>query len=147
MFPDGVPVVKGVAGWAMLHKRVTVSGNVFQDARYDRLREFAALVGYVSAAAAPIELDEGKHGALVICYPEEREFAPEELARLERLARQTEIALRSVRQRESLSRLLRHCSGANGGDREQGPYTGGHRRRLADHAALVAAVAAAVSGR
>jgi HD-GYP domain-containing protein (c-di-GMP phosphodiesterase class II) len=139
MFPDGVPFGEGVAGWAMLHKRVTASGNVFQDARYDRLREYAALVGYVSAAAAPIDLDEDKHGALLICYPEEREFAPEELARLERLARQTEIALRSVRQRESLSRFAFDTALAlTEAIESRDPYTGGHCRRLADHAALIA---------
>ena len=52
-----------------------------------------------------MELAEGLYGALVVCYQDQHEFDADEIARLERLARQTEIALSSVRQRESLSRF------------------------------------------
>ncbi len=139
LFPIGAPYGEGVTGWAMLHRRVAASKNVFQDARYDRLREFAAAAGYVSSAAAPIEVDQDLFGALVICYADEREFTPEELSRLERLARQTELALQSVRQRESLSRLAFETALAlTEAIESRDPYTGGHCRRLADHAALTA---------
>ena len=50
------------------------ASNVFEDPRYERMRDFAALVGIASSAAAPIELDRRRLGALVICYPETREF-------------------------------------------------------------------------
>jgi HD-GYP domain-containing protein (c-di-GMP phosphodiesterase class II) len=138
-FPDGAPYGEGVEGWAMLHQRVAASANIFEDPRYDKLRDFAALVGYTSAAAAPIELDHDLYGALVICFPEEREFSPDELSRLERLARQTELAIRSVRQRESLSRFAFETALAlTEAIESRDPYTGGHCRRLADHAGQVA---------
>ena len=57
-FPDGAPYGEGVGGWAMLHHRVAASSNVFEDPRYERMRDFAALVGFVSSAAAPVELDD-----------------------------------------------------------------------------------------
>jgi HD-GYP domain-containing protein (c-di-GMP phosphodiesterase class II) len=139
VFPEGAPFGEGVAGWCMLHRRVAASRNVFDDPRYDRLRDFAALVGYTSSAAAPVELAEGLFGALVICYPEEHDFAPDELTRLERLARQTELALRSVRQRESLARFAFETALAlTEAIESRDPYTGGHCRRLAEHAAIVA---------
>jgi len=139
IFPNGAPFGEGVAGWSMLHKRVAASRNVFEDPRYDKLRDFAALVGYVSSAAAPVELAEDLYGALVICYPEERDFGPEELTRLERLARQTELALRSVRQRESLARFAFETALAlTEAIESRDPYTGGHCRRLAEHAAVIA---------
>ncbi|MEK7247244.1 MAG: GAF domain-containing protein, partial [Chloroflexota bacterium] len=78
-FPDGGPTGEGVAGWAMLHHRVASSSNVFKDPRYDRMRDFCALIGAVSSAAAPIELEDGRYGALVIAFGEEREFTGEEL--------------------------------------------------------------------
>jgi|GEM_PF-1537841 len=136
IFPTGAPYGEGVAGWAMLHSRVAACKNVYEDPRYDQLREFARAVGFVSSAAAPIEMDQDLFGALVICYPEERDFGPEEMSRLERLARQTELAIRSVRQRESLSRLAFETALAlTEAIESRDPYTGGHCRRLADHAA------------
>lgn len=138
-FPGGAPYGEGVDGWAILHRRVAASPNVFEDPRYDRLRDFAALAGIVAAAAAPVELDEDLFGALVICYPEARDFMPEELTRLERLARQTELAIRSVRQRESLARFAFDTALAlTEAIESRDPYTGGHCRRLAEHAAIIA---------
>jgi GAF domain-containing protein len=139
IFPSGAPYGEGVEGWAILHRRVAASRNVFQDPRYDRMRDFAALAGYVSAAAAPVELDQDLYGALVICYPDERDLPPEELTRLERLARQTELAIRSVRQRESLARFAYETALAlTEAIESRDPYTGGHCRRLAEHAAAMA---------
>ena len=123
----------------MLHGRLAASENIFDDPRYDGLRNFAALVGYVSAAAAPIELDADVVGALVICYPEERKFTAEDLSRLERLAHQTELAIRTVKQRESLSRFAFDTALAlTEAIESRDPYTGGHCRRLADQAGAVA---------
>jgi len=139
MFPQGVPYGEGVEGWAILHKRVAAARNVFEDPRYDRLRDFAAVAGYAASAAAPLELDQETSGALVICYPEERDFTAEELTRLERLARQTELAIRSVKQRESLSRFAFDTALAlTEAIESRDPYTGGHCRRLAEHAAIIA---------
>ena len=139
IFPNGSPYGEGVSGWVMLHRRVAASSNVFEDPRYDKLRDFASLVGYVSSAAAPVELSQDVLGALVICYPEEHDFTSEELTRLERLARQTELALRSVRQRESLSRFAFETALAlTEAIESRDPYTGGHCRRLAEYAAIVA---------
>jgi len=139
LFAEGAPYGEGVDGWAILHGRVAASSNVFTDPRYDKLRDFAALAGFISAAAAPVELDDGLVGALVICYPEEREFAADELARLERMAQQTELAIRSVRQRESLARLAFETALAlTEAIESRDPYTGDHCRRLAEYAVVVA---------
>ena len=139
IFPNGAPYGEGVAGWAMLHHRVAASGNVFQDPRYDRLRELAMIAGFASAAAAPVELDQNLFGALVIYYAEERDFSSEELIRLERLARQTELVIHSVRQRESLSNFAFDTALAlTEAIESRDPYTGGHCRRLADRAGLTA---------
>ena len=143
-FPDGGPFGEGVEGWAMLHRRVAASSNVFEDPRYDKTRDFAALVGIASAAAAPVELDNDLHGALLICYAEPREFTPEELTRLERLAQQTELAIRSVRQRESLARLAFETALAlTEAIESRDPYTGDHCRRLAEYAGIMAGRAGA----
>jgi HD-GYP domain-containing protein (c-di-GMP phosphodiesterase class II) len=139
-FPDGAPFGEGVEGWAMLHKRVAASSNVFEDPRYDKTRDFAALVGIASAAAAAVELDNDLKGALLICYGEPREFTPEELTRLERLAQQTELAIRSVRQRESLARLAFETALAlTEAIESRDPYTGDHCRRLAEYGGVLAA--------
>ena len=138
-FPNGAPHGEGVSGWCILHRRVASSSNVLQDPRYDGMREFAQAIGYLSAAAAPLDFDEDTTAALVICYGEERQFGPEELERLERLARQTELALRSVRQRESLSRFAFDTALAlTEAIESRDPYTGGHCHRLADHAGRIA---------
>jgi HD-GYP domain-containing protein (c-di-GMP phosphodiesterase class II) len=138
-FPNGAPYGEGVDGWAILHHRVAATSDVFTDPRYEQLRDFAALVGFRSAAAAPVELDQDLFGALMICYTEEHDFAPEELTRLERLARQTELAIRSVRQRESLARFAFDTALAlTEAIESRDPYTGDHCRRLAEHAVLTA---------
>ncbi|HEV8574573.1 MAG TPA: HD domain-containing phosphohydrolase, partial [Dehalococcoidia bacterium] len=138
-FPDGAPYGEGVEGWAMLHRRVAASSNVFEDPRYDKIRDFAALAGIVSSAAAPLELDQGLNGALVICYGDVHEFTPEELTRLERLGQQTELAIRSVRQRDSLARLAFETALAlTEAIESRDPYTGDHCRRLAEYAGEMA---------
>ena len=139
MFPGGAPSGEGVVGWAVLHRRIATTSDALHDPRYDGLREFARTTGYRAAAAAPLEFDEGITAALVICYEHERQFAPDELARLERLARQTELAVRSVRQQESLSRFAFDTALAlTEAIESRDPYTGGHCHRLADEAARVA---------
>ncbi len=139
LFPNGARHGEGVAGWAILHNRIATSSNVLEDPRYDGLREFAVTTGYRSAAAAPLEYDKGVTAAIVICYEHEREFASDELARLERLARQTELAIRSVRQRESLSHFAFDTALAlTEAIESRDPYTGGHCYRLADFAARTA---------
>jgi HD-GYP domain-containing protein (c-di-GMP phosphodiesterase class II) len=139
LFPSGAPYGEGVAGWSILHHRIATSSDVFQDPRCDSLREFALTTGYRAAAAAPLEFEEGVTAALVICYGEERQFVPEELTRLERLARQTELAIGSVRKRESLSRFAFDTALAlTEAIESRDPYTGGHCDRLAEQAARVA---------
>ena len=139
LFPDGAPYGEGVSGWSILHGRIATSSNVLEDPRYDSLRQFALAMGYRAAAAAPLEFDEGVAAALVICYEQERQFAPDELTRLERLARQTELAIRSVRQRESLSRFAFDTALAlTEAIESRDPYTGGHCHRLAQHAGHLA---------
>jgi HD-GYP domain-containing protein (c-di-GMP phosphodiesterase class II) len=139
VFPNGAPYGEGVEGWAILHHKSAQAKNVFEDPRYDKLRDFAAHVGFVAAAAAPVELEDDVYGALLVGFPDEREMSAEEVARLERLAHQAEIAIRSVRQRESLSRFaLETAMGLTEAIESRDPYTGGHCRRLADYSALMA---------
>ncbi len=139
IFPDGAPYGEGVAGWAILHGHAATSSNVSTDPRYDRLREFAQAAGYLSAAAAPFQFDKGVTAALIICYAEEHDFSGEEIIRLERLARQAELAIRSSRQRESLARFAFETAIAlTEAIESRDPYTGGHCHRLADHATLAA---------
>jgi HD-GYP domain-containing protein (c-di-GMP phosphodiesterase class II) len=138
-FPERPPNGEGVAGWAILHRRIATTSDVFNDPRYDGMREFARAAGYRAAAAAPLEFDEGIHAALVIGYENERQFGPEELTRLERLARQTELAVRSVRQRESLANFAFDTALAlTEAIESRDPYTGGHCHRLAEHASAAA---------
>ena len=139
LLPNGAPHGEGVSGWAILHRRIATSSNVLEDPRYESLRKVALAMGYRSAAAAPLEFDEGVTAALLICYERERQFAPDELSRLERLARQTELAIRSVRQRESLSRFAFDTALAlTEAIESRDPYTGGHCHRLAEHASHIA---------
>jgi HD-GYP domain-containing protein (c-di-GMP phosphodiesterase class II) len=139
LFGSGAPYGEGVAGWCILHRCIATSSDVLQDPRYDGLRQFALLTGYRAAAAAPLQFDEGIMAALVICYEEQRQFAPEELTRLERLARQTELAIRSVRQQESLSRFAFDTALAlTEAIESRDPYTGGHCHRLAEQAGRTA---------
>jgi HD-GYP domain-containing protein (c-di-GMP phosphodiesterase class II) len=139
LFGNGAPYGEGVAGWCILHRRIATSSDVLQDPRYDGLRQFALATGYRAAAAAPLEFDEGVTAAVVICYEEERQFAPEELTRLERLARQTELAIRSVRQQESLSHFAFDTALAlTEAIESRDPYTGGHCHRLAEQAGRTA---------
>lgn len=139
LYPRGAPHGEGVTGWAILHGRIATSSNVLDDPRYDGLRQLAVTMGFRAAAASPLEFDEGVGAALVICYEEERQFAPDELTRLERLSRQTELAIRSVRQRESLSRFAFDTALAlTEAIESRDPYTGGHCHRLAEHAGRVA---------
>ena len=139
LFPKGAPSGEGVAGWAILHHRIATSTDVLQDPRYDGLRPFALTMGYRAAAAAPLEFDEGVTAALVICYEQERPFAPEELTRLDRLARQTELAIQNVRQRANLSRFAFDTALAlTEAIESRDPYTGGHCGRLAEMAAATA---------
>ncbi len=139
LFGNGAPYGEGVAGWCILHRRIATSSDVFQDPRYDGLRQFALATGYRAAVAVPVEFDEDIMAALVICYEEERQFAPEELTRLERLGRQTELAIRSVRQQASLSRFAFDTALAlTEAIESRDPYTGGHCHRLAEHAGRTA---------
>jgi putative nucleotidyltransferase with HDIG domain len=139
LFGRGAPYGEGVAGWCILHRRIATSTDVLEDPRYDGLRQFALATGYRAAAAAPLEFDEGVTAALVICYGEKRQLAPEELTRLERLARQTELAIRSVRQRESLSRFAFDTALAlTEAIESRDPYTGGHCHRLTEQAGSTA---------
>ena len=138
-FPERPPNGEGVAGWAILHRRIATSSDVLEDPRYDGMREFALAAGYRSAAAAPLQYDEATSAALVIGYEQTRQFEPEELTRLERLARQTELAVRNVRQRESLANFAFDTALAlTEAIESRDPYTGGHCHRLAEHASRTA---------
>lgn len=136
---ENIPLGEGVSGWALLHGRPAVSPNVFTDARYDRMADLARQAGYVSAAAAPIILDGEVLGALTVGYERERDFSPEELAALERIANQAAIAVSNSRQRESLQRLAHETAIALADAIEsRDPYTGDHCTRLAEYAGLTA---------
>ena len=66
IFPDGAPFGEGVAGWAMLHKRPAASRNVFQDPRYDALREFNAAY---EGTKTPVEDIHLEYQALLAANP------------------------------------------------------------------------------
>ena len=136
---EGLALGEGVAGWALVHSTTATSSNVVLDPRYMKLADFARLVGYVSAAAVPLVLDQEVLGALVVGYEQERDFSPDELATLERIADQAAIAVANARQRESLQRLAHETAIALAAAIEsRDSYADDHCIRLAEYAALTA---------
>lgn len=134
-----IPLGEGVSGTALQSGRSSTSRNVFCDSRYQRLADVARRAGYVSAAAAPITLDQEVIGALVVGYGEERDFTEDELVRLERLAGQAAIAIGHARQREGLEELARETALALASAIEsRDAHTGHHCIRLAEYAGAVA---------
>jgi HD-GYP domain-containing protein (c-di-GMP phosphodiesterase class II) len=136
---ERLPLGEGVAGWAIMHGTIATSPNVFNDARYAKMAEFARRAGYTSSAAAPIILDAEVLGALVVGHADEHEFTPDELATLQRIADQTAIAVASARQRHSLEGLAHETAIAlSDAIESRDPYTGDHCSRLAEYATLTA---------
>jgi putative methionine-R-sulfoxide reductase with GAF domain len=136
---ERLPLGEGVAGWAILHRTVATSPNVFNDARYQKMAEFARRAGYLSAAAAPIILDGEMLGALTVGHADEHEFTSDELATLARIADQTAIAVASARQRHSFEELAHETAVAlSEAIESRDPYTGHHCSRLAEYATLTA---------
>jgi putative nucleotidyltransferase with HDIG domain len=139
LLESGIPIDEGVAGWAFAHGRTATSRNVFADARYEQLAEVARRAGYTAAAAAPIMLDNFTLGVLVVTYPGEHDFGPEEVATLERIAGQAAIAISNAKQRESLRRLTHETAIVLADAIEsRDPYTGDHCSRLSRFASLTA---------
>lgn len=133
------PLDEGVSGTALQSGQSSTSRNVFRDPRYKGLADVARRAGYVSAAAAPITLEQEVIGALVVGYSEERDFTEDELARLERLAGQAAIAIGHARQREGLEELARETALALASAIEsRDAHTGQHCTRLAEYAGTVA---------
>ena len=136
---EKLPLGEGVAGWAIMHGTVATSPNVFNDARYAKMAEFARRAGYTSAAAAPIILDAEVLGALVVGHADKHDFTTDELATLQRIADQTAIAVASARQRHSLEGLAHETAIAlSDAIESRDPYTGDHCSRLAEYATLTA---------
>ncbi len=136
---ERLPIGEGVSGWAIMHGTVATSPNVFNDARYMKMAEFARRAGYTSAAAAPIVLDDEVLGALFVGRADEHNFTSDELATLQRIADQTAIAVASARQRHSLEELAHETAIAlSDAIESRDPYTGDHCSRLAEYATLTA---------
>jgi len=136
---EQVPFGEGVAGWAILQGAVATSPNVFNDARYGKLRELARRVGYTAAAAAPVILDGEVLGAVAVGRAEEHHFTSDELATLTRIADQSAIAVAHARQRRSLQELAHETAVAlSDAIESRDPYTGDHCSRLAQYATLTA---------
>jgi putative nucleotidyltransferase with HDIG domain len=136
---DGLPFGEGVSGWALMHGKLAVSGNVFDDPRYDEMKDIARRTGSRAAAAAPVILDGEVLAAIAITHDQDQAFAPEELATLQRIADQAAIAVASARQRESLRTLAQGTAiGLAEAIESRDPYTGDHCTRLAHYAAAMA---------
>jgi len=121
---EQVPFGEGVAGWAILQGAVATSPNVFNDARYGKLRELARRVGYTAAAAAPVILDGEVLGAVAVGRAEEHHFTSDELATLTRIADQSAIAVAHARQRRSLQELAHETAVAlSDAIESRDPYT------------------------
>lgn len=136
---ETMPLGEGVSGWALLRGKPATSPNVFADARYERMAEFARELGYVSAAAVPIILDGEVLAALVLGFEAERNFFPEDIATLERIADQAAVAIANARQRDTLERLMHETAIAlTDAIESRDPYTGDHCGRLALYATLTA---------
>lgn len=134
-----MPFGEGVGGWALQHGSTTVSPNVFEDPRYDKMADFARSAGYASAAAAPIKLDDQVIAALTIGHRAPRAFTEDEISTLERIAAQTAIAVSNARQRQSLAALAHETATALSDVIEsRDPYTGGHCNRLAEYSRITA---------
>ena len=136
---EQVPFGEGVAGWAILQGAVATSPNVFNDARYGKLRELARRVCYTAAAAAPVILDGEVLGAVAVGRAEEHHFTTDELATRTRIADQSAIAVAHARQRRSLQELAHETAVAlSDAIESRDPYTGDHCSRLAQYATLTA---------
>jgi PAS domain S-box-containing protein/putative nucleotidyltransferase with HDIG domain len=134
-FPEG----EGVSGWALTHNEIAIARDVSTDSRYRTMRAFAAEMGYASAVALPIVLEEKVLGALTVGYGEARDFGDDEIATLVRVAAQTAIAVGNARQRRLLEGLLDETAMALSDVIEsRDAYTGGHCQRLAVYSKTIA---------
>jgi HD-GYP domain-containing protein (c-di-GMP phosphodiesterase class II) len=122
-----------------MHGRTAFCPDIFNDPRYQRLAEIARDGDYRSAAAAAIVLDGDILGALTVGYREEHDFAPHELAALERIADQAAVAVANARQREALQNIgLETAMVLSNVIETRDAYTGDHCRRLVEYAGLTA---------
>jgi putative nucleotidyltransferase with HDIG domain len=130
---------EGVAGWVMVHGGTAWTRDVQSDPRYARLAEIAQDSGFRSSAAAAIVLDGEVLGALVIHYPDPRDFTADELRALERIADQAAVAVANARQREALQNMgLETAMVLANVIETRDAYTGDHCRRLVDYAGYMA---------
>ena len=133
-----LPIAEGTSGWAMLHGKIATSRNAFTDPRFDKMRELYRRLGITSSASVPIVLEGEILGALAVSFEEERDFSPEELATLQRIADQTAIAVANARQRDSLRRLsFETAIGLAEAIESRDPYTGDHCSRLSGYAGAI----------
>jgi putative nucleotidyltransferase with HDIG domain len=133
------PFGEGTSGWVMLHGGTSVTRDLFEDPRYQKLVEIARMRGFRSSAATAIVLDGEILGALVVAYTDVHDFGSEETAAMERIADQAAVAISNARQREALQNMgLETAMVLSNVIETRDAYTGDHCIRLVEYADLTA---------
>jgi putative nucleotidyltransferase with HDIG domain len=133
------PFGEGTSGWVMMHGGTSVSRDLFEDPRYQKLVEIARMRGFRSSAASAIVLDGEILGALVVAYGDVHDFTSDELAATQRIADQSAVAIANARQREALQNIgLETAMVLSNVIETRDAYTGDHCVRLVEYSDLTA---------
>jgi putative nucleotidyltransferase with HDIG domain len=133
------PYGEGTSGWVMLHGGTSVTRDLFDDPRYQKLTDIARMRGFRSSAATAIVLDGEILGALVVAYAEIHDFSSDEVSAVERIADQSAVAISNARQREALQNMgLETAMVLSNVIETRDAYTGDHCIRLVEYADLTA---------
>jgi putative nucleotidyltransferase with HDIG domain len=133
------PFGEGTSGWVMIHGGTSVTRDLFEDARYQKLVEIARMRNFRSAAATAIVLEGEILGALVVAHEDVHDFSSHEIAAIERIADQAAVAISNSRQREALQNMgLETAMVLSNVIETRDAYTGDHCIRLVDYSEMTA---------
>jgi putative nucleotidyltransferase with HDIG domain len=133
------PFGEGTSGWVMIHGGTSVTRDLYEDARYQKLIEIARMRNFRSVASTAIVLDGEILGALVVAHEDVHDFSADEVGAIERIADQAAVAISNARQRESLQNMgLETAMVLSNVIETRDAYTGDHCIRLVDYSEMTA---------